>query len=128
MMFFAEPLQVVQVCTVTVKPAAWSFCCRYVVVAVWPAVPVARLPPLLVAKVCSCCRWAVTLVTSTVGGTASRAALIAGAGEPDDRTPVEAAAGRAPNASVAAAKTARAGPAVTVLSLMRGSLGQGRFT
>ena len=53
MMFFAEPLQVVQVCAVTVKPAACSFCCRYVVVAVCPAVPVARLPPLLLAKVCS---------------------------------------------------------------------------
>ena len=121
MMFFAEPLQVVQVCAVTVKPAACSFCCRYATVAVWPAVPVARLPPLLVAMVCSCCRWALTLLTSIVGGAASRATLIAAVGEPDGRTPGEAAAGWAPSASAVAAKTAMAGPAVTVLSLMRGS-------
>src|SRR5690349_20639012 len=100
MMFFAEPAQVVQVCTVTVKPAACSFCCRYVVVAVWPAVPVARLPPLLLAKVCNCCRWALTLLTSTVGGAASRKALIAGTVEPDGRTPVDADAGRVLSASV----------------------------
>jgi hypothetical protein len=55
------------------------------------------------------------LLTLTGGG----AARVADTGEPADRTPVEAAAGRAPNATAAATKTARAGPAVTVLSLMR---------
>jgi hypothetical protein len=45
-------------------------------------------------------------------------ALIVGTVEPDGRTPVAADAGWAVSASVAAAKTARAGPAVTVLSLM----------
>ncbi|GGN20889.1 hypothetical protein GCM10010109_34840 [Actinoplanes campanulatus] len=63
------------------------------------------------------------MATLTVGGAASREALVAGADEPDDRTPVEAGAGRALSATVAATKTARADPAVTVLSLMRGLLG-----
>jgi hypothetical protein len=61
------------------------------------------------------------LLTLTVGGAANREAPIAGTGEPDDRTPVEADAGSALSATVAATKTARAGPAVTVLSLIRGS-------
>jgi hypothetical protein len=39
--------------------------------------------------------------------------------EPDARTPGDAAAGCALSASVAAAKTARAGPAVTVPSLKK---------
>ncbi|GIE85418.1 hypothetical protein Are01nite_18980 [Actinoplanes regularis] len=61
------------------------------------------------------------MLTSTVGAAANRAALFAAAGEPDDRAPVEAVAGRALSATVAATKTARADPAVTVLCLMGGS-------
>ncbi|BFU45661.1 hypothetical protein KRMM14A1004_38980 [Krasilnikovia sp. MM14-A1004] len=59
-----------------------------------------------------------TLLTSTVGG-ANRVALIPDPGEPEVRTLGEAAAGWALSAIVAAAKTARADPAVTILGLIR---------